>query len=250
MKTTPVKTPLILLFCSACLLHAQTQPPTFDAASLKPVATCNAPQDPQTGPGTLTIRGRTPLVLIQWAYDLPRSQVSGPPFLMENCFDLIAKGAGREDDAQLRLMLRTLLADRFGLKAHLEQREMQVYALTLAKGGPKFKESPTDGPPTVDRTNPVILSAHHMTLTEVGYRIADEVGRPVTDETGLTGRYEIRMDISPYIAAAGTADAGKLDMMSILFTGLTEQLGLKLESRKSTVPILVIDHAEKSPTEN
>jgi len=232
MKTTPVKTPLILLFCSACLLHAQTQPPTFDAASLKPVATCNAPQDPQTGPGTLTIRGRTPLVLIQWAYDL------------------IAKGAGREDDAQLRLMLRTLLADRFGLKAHLEQREMQVYALTLAKGGPKFKESPTDGPPTVDRTNPVILSAHHMTLTEVGARIADEVGRPVTDETGLTGRYEIRIDLSPYIAAAGTADAGKLDMMSILFTGLTEQLGLKLESRKSTVPILVIDHAEKSPTEN
>jgi uncharacterized protein (TIGR03435 family) len=231
---------------------AQTSPvrPAFDVASIRPVASCTSPQEVQTSPGSLIVRGRTLGVLVQWAYELPHFRINGPAWLRDNCFDLVAKSAAGGDDAQLRLMLRTLLADRFGMTVHFEQQEMPVYSLTLAKGGPKFHESTTEGPPVIDRGNQAILNAHHMTMTDVGDRIADELGRPVTDATGLTGRYEIRLDLSPYMAAAGTAEAGKLDMMSILFTGLQEQLGLRLEARKATVSILVIDHAEKSPTEN
>lgn len=235
-----------LALCLPCC--AQTA--AFEVASIRATPDCNAPQDAQTTPGTLTIRGRTLGVLIQWAWDIPRPRVNGPEWLAFTCFDLSAKGAGHEDDAQMRLMLRKLLADRFGLQAHFEQRYRQVYALTVAKGGPRFQESTTEGPSSIDRGNQLILSAHRMTMKDVADRIADEAGTPVVDATGLTGRYEIRMDLAPYVAAAGTGEAGRLDMMSILFTGLREQLGIALESRRMGVDTLVVDHVEKLPTEN
>lgn len=216
---------------------AQTADPAFEAASIRPVATCDSPQDVQTTPGSLTIRGRTLRVLIQWAYDTPPFQIDGPDWLRDNCFDLTAKAAAAADEWQMRLMLRTLLAERFGVKVHSEP------------GGPKFHESTTEGPPVIDRGNPLIVAAHRVTLGDVGDRISAQLERPVIDTTGLKGRYEIRMDLSPYLAAAG-ADAGKLDMLSTLFTGLREQLGVRLESRRASVNILVVDHAEKIPTEN
>ncbi len=249
-KTTIGKVTLPATLLILASFNCQAQTPAFEVASIRPTATCDAPQDVQTTPGSLTVRSRTLGVLIQWAYDLPRPRVNGPEWLAFTCFDLSAKGSGREDDIQLRLMLRKLLEDRFGLKAHFEQRDRQVYALTVAKGGPKFQESTSDGPPSIDRGNQLILSAHHMTMKDVADRIADEAGTPVVDATGLKGRYEIRMDLSPYVAAAGTAEGGRLDMMSILFTGLREQLGIGLESRRTNVETLVVDHVEKTPTEN
>jgi len=71
------------------------------------------------------------------------------------------------------------------------------------------------------------------------------------DETGLKGRFEIHMDVTPYVTQATAGNnGGQLDVIGILFTGLQDLLGLKLEARKQTVDVLVIDHAEKSPTEN
>lgn len=151
----------------------------------------------------------------------------------------------------MRFMLRTLLADRFSLGVHTEPRVMPVYAMTLAKGGPKFQESPTDGSFVLERTNPVVLIAHHARMQDLAEGISAEAGRPIVDDTGLKGRYEIHMDISPYLTqpAAGNG-GGQVDIVGILFTGLQDLLGLKLEARKQSVDIQVIDHAEKSPTEN
>jgi len=238
---------IVALFaCFSCL--AQT--PAFDAASIRPAAG-GVRTEIGTTPGSLTIRNQSLQFLICWAYDTPPFQIIGPAWLTENRFDVVAKAEGG-DDTRLRLMLRTLLAERFGLKTHPEQREMQIYALTLAKGGPKFKEATDDGPPVFDRGGPTMLTAHRVTMRDLATQISDPLKRPVIDETGLKGRYEIRIDVSGYMLDQGNGgDSGPPpDLMSLLFKGLQEQLGVKLESKKENVDLLVVDHVEKTPTDN
>ena len=176
----------------------------------------------QTSPGSVTIRNQHLLFLIQWAYDTPPFQINGPPWLNESRFDVIAKAEGGGDDARLRLMLRTLLAERFGLKTHAEQKEMQVYAVTLAKGGPKFQESKDEGPPVFDRGGPTTLTAHRVTMRDLATQISDPLKRPVLDETGLKGRYDIRIDVSGYLLDQNNGDGSgpPPDLMSLLFKGL------------------------------
>lgn len=244
---------LALLGCLNCL--AQTPTPAFDAASIKPAAG-NMRPEVRTSPGSLTIRNQTLLFLIQWAYDTPPFQISGPDWLRDSRFDVIAKAEGGGDDAQLRLMLRTLLADRFAVKVHPERKEMQVYAVTLARGGPKFQESTDEGPPVFDRGGPTTLTAHRVTMKDLAIQISDPLNRPVIDETGLKGRYDIKIDVSAYMqGVTGGSEGrgggeGQIDVMSVLFTALQQQLGVRLESKKENVDILVIDHAEKAPTDN
>ena len=245
--------------------------PSFEVASIRLIAGGVRPEI-QTSPGSLTIRNESLLDIIYWAYDKPPFLVSAPAWAGENRFDIVAKadakstaqaaanGAGG-DQAQTRLMLQRLLADRFGLTTHVEQKETQVYTMTLAKGGPKFQASTTDGPPVFDRGGPTTLTAHRVTMKDLAAQISEPLKRPVIDETGLTGRYELKIDVSGYVQTAAGADVkgpgegkggpdGPMDVMSILFTGLQEQLGVKLNSKKENVDILVIDHAEKTPTEN
>ena len=242
----------LIAFCLLASFRcvAQVPRPSFDVASVRASTSELLTNTVQATPGGLTIRNGTLGFLILWAYDVPYSRMNGPAWLPERRFDVVAKAANAADEAHLRLMLQTLLADRFGLTAHREQQAMQVYALTLAKGGPKFQESATDGPSEIERTNPALLAAHHISLGEIAEQISRELGRPVVDKTGLTRRYEIRMDLTPYVTRAAGAGDGQLDLMSILFTGLQDLLGLKLEPGKDTVEMLVIDHAEKTPTGN
>ena len=240
------------LLCLRCLAQAAPSP-SFDAASIRPIdMTQHFVPGFQTNPGTLNARAETLQDCIQWAYDLPPFEVTGPDWLRMSRFDIVAKAAGPANEDQLRLMLRTLLADRFGVKVHSEKKEMQIYLLTLAKGGPKFKESTTEGPPVFNRGGRGSMTAQRVSMKDVAQQISEPLSRPVIDATGLTGRYDIQIDISSYMvsaAAAGKGD-GELDVMSILFTGLQEQLGVRLEPKKDTVEILVVDHAEKTPLEN
>lgn len=243
-----MKFTIAFFVCAACF--AQSAPPAFESASIRPALSL----DPkiQVTPGTLVLRNQPVLFLVQWAYDVTPAQIDAPASLRDSRFDIVAKAAGPASETEMRLMLRTLLADRFALKAHTEERTMPVYAMTLAKGGPKFEQSQTDGSYALEQTGAFLLAAHHARMSDVAREISVEVGRPVVDETGLTGRYEIRMNLAPYAARAadGSTTPGQFDMMSILFTGLQDLLGLKLESRKQSVDVLVIDHAEKTPTEN
>jgi uncharacterized protein (TIGR03435 family) len=242
-----------LVTCLSCF--SQT-PPAFDAASIRPAEGKMRPEI-VTSPGTLTVHNQTLQFLIYWAYDTPPFQINGPDWLNDARFDVLAKSDSGGDDARLRLMLQTLLADRFGLKTHKEQKEMQVYAITLAKGGPKFKESTDEGPPVFDRGGPTMLTAHRVTMKDFALQVSDPLKRPVIDETGLKGKYEIRIDVSAYmqnLAAGGEGKGGggegQMDVMSILFNALQQQLGVKLESKKANVDLLVVDHAEKTPTDN
>jgi uncharacterized protein (TIGR03435 family) len=242
-----MKLTIALFICAGCF--AQSAPPAFETASIRPNPRVER-QDAQVSPGTLVMRNQPLFFLVQWAWDVTPAQIDAPPWFSDACFDIVAKASGPADETQMRLMLQTLLSDRFGLRLHKEARVMPIYAITLAKGGPKFQESATEGSFILERNNPVILNAHHARMSDLAQGISAEVKRPVVDDTGLTGRYEIHMDLSAYLNRTGGAGDGQLDLMSILFTGFQDLLGLKLESRKQSVDVLVIDHAEKTPTEN
>ena len=247
---------VVLAISGVSLCSAQQVPElAFEVASVRantgPIGDQPGRPTPELSGGTLVIRNEPLLYLIEWAYDLPRTQIDGPAWLMEALFDIAAKTGSPANETQMRLMLRRLLAERVGLKTHTESRNMSVFALTVAKGGPKFQEATTDGQFSMDRTNSFVLSAHHARMLDLAQGISSEAGKVVVDETGLPGRYEIRLDLAPYVQRAADGSPGQqLDTASIMFTGLQEILGLKLEPRKANVDVLVIDHAEKTPTEN
>ena len=169
---------------------------------------------------------------------------------------------------QTRLMVQSLLAERFQLKASSEDRERQAYALVVAKGGPKLKEvelSPFPPPgtppppgahlPRMSRTGPdqITATAWPMDLMAEWLCRQPEIGNHlVVDQTGLKGNYDFVLNgvslMPPQPAGAGAATP-EGDAKVSIFTALQEQLGLKLESRKAEVEVLVIESVEK-PSEN
>ena len=255
MKTTSQC--LVIFAGFACLAQspsptASIQPPAFEVASVRLAAVGRiAGPDFRTSPDSLTILGLSLRNCIQLAYEIQETQLSGPGWLNDVRLDIVAKTAGPVDDKQLRLMLRALLAERLGVKAHIERKETPVYAVTLAKGGPKFSESTSKGPP-VFRQDKGAQIGQRVTMSDLVMLLSKLAGRPVIDATDLKGRYDIRIDLTPYEGLAtsdGTA-YDTMDIMNAIFTAVQEPLGLKIEARKDQVDIVVVDHAEKTPTEN
>ena len=246
-----------LLAPLACLAQTPASTLSFEAASVRPSATAGN-EDPhiQTSPGSLTIRGMSLRFCIRWAYDMPHYQVDGPAWLSDVGFDIHAKAAQPVADDHLRFMLRTLLAERFGVKVHTEQRETQLYALTVSKGGIKFQESTTEGPLSHSRDKDGTNILQRASMSELAQELSGPLKRPVIDATGLKARYDFRINMLPYLEAAAAVNGGKgdqvgeLDLAGILVRALQDELGLRLESRRDTAEILVVDHAEKTATEN
>jgi uncharacterized protein (TIGR03435 family) len=144
----------------------------------------------------------------------------------------------------MRPMLRALLTERLGVRVHREKREMSIYLLTEAKSGTKLKASTSEGPPEFTKGRGALL-AYRVTMAEFAAKVSDPLKRPVVDMTGMKERYDIKIDITPY-----ATESGEMDVMSILFTALQQQLGLKLEGRKEMVDVVVVDKAEKTVAEN
>lgn len=236
---------LFLLSCFTCFAQS------FDVASIRPsnqARTNDVHFD--TTPTTLTVRSASLRSIVRWAYDMPPFQFDGPAWMDSAGFDVMAKSSSPCNDEALRLMLRTLLAQRFGLKVHTEQREMQVYQLSLAKGGPKIHESTTEGPVEFTNGGKGILLAYRASIADFASKVSEPLNRPVIDVTGLKGRYDIRIDATAYMMDAAGNGGNGMDVEGLLFNAIQSQLGVKLDSRKTSVDILVVDHAEKTPTEN
>jgi len=227
----------------------EAKPPAFEVASVKLAALETVRFEGrriQTTPDTLTTHALTLRACILFAYGLT-TQVSGPAWLDEVRLDIAAKSARPADDKQLYLMLRTLLEQRMGLRTHVEKREMAVYALTVAKGGPKFPESTTDGPEAT-RQDKSIMIIERATPGELCAELsAKGSDRPVIDATGLRGRYDIRFDMA---RARIAAQMSPNDPLGGMMAAIEDQLGLKLVPRKADVDVLVIDHMERTPAEN
>lgn len=180
--------------------------------------------------------------LICFAYQLRDHQVAGGPGWVETePFDISAKAEGPASNDQLRIMLQALLADRFQLKFHRETREQPVYSLVLAKGGSKLQEAKSAGR-GVGFGARGRLNGKGADMATFAIALAGKLGRSVVDRTGLTGFYDFVVTWTPDEEQTNSPGPS-------LFTAIQEQLGLRLESTKGPVEILVIDHAEK-PSEN
>jgi uncharacterized protein (TIGR03435 family) len=198
-----------------------------------------------------TVRG-----LIMWAYNLKNFQVAGPGQespVGDTFFDVVAKAEGEKAPSrgEFRQMLQALLADRFKLKVHRETREMPVYALVVGKNGPKLKPSAPDAGDG-GRLQVVGRNYEHTvpkaTMNDVVDGVANSMlDRPVVDQTGLTGTYDLKLVYTPERTMRQAAEGHPEDLS--IFTAVQEQLGLKLEPRRADVEILVVDHVEK-PSEN
>lgn len=291
---------------------------------------------PGTGdPGRISYDNMPMMMLLTTAYGVKRNQISGPEWLGSQRFDITAKvpeGATKDD---VKVMLQNLLAERFGLKLHHETKEMSMYALVVAKNGPKLKDSTVtepepdpsggrgpgiapmplppppgekgglqmrdlkDGCPEVPAqmkgraANFMFMTpagacmvANGVTLDKFADQLSNQMDRPVMNLTELNGKYDIKLRFDPSSMPSGR---GGMMMMGpppgggggfggggavrggdmgggaggemrrapsdderppTIFAALQEQLGLKLDARKGSVDMLVIDHLEKAPTEN
>jgi uncharacterized protein (TIGR03435 family) len=283
-------------FCAIALAQPPASP-TFEVASIKP----SAPQQAgrfmmrqRGGPGTpdptqYSVEGFPLSRVIMQAYGVQSYQISGPSWIDSERYDIVAKVPPGTTKEQFQLMLQSLLAERFKLVVHKETKELPTYALVVAKGGPKMKESPKEDPdaakdappptPQVGRDGRPQLprggrgmmvmmgpkglhaEAGRATMTQLADFLSNQLGRPVVDETRLTAQYDYALDFSPEGLAvmkgmpmmapppgAGGGDGGPEGGGSIF--SAVQDLGLKLESRKGPVALIVVDSGNKTPTEN
>jgi uncharacterized protein (TIGR03435 family) len=227
--------------------------PRFEVATVKPVDTSKLGDAIDINLGTvrheeITFGNASLMNYIRFAYNLASdAQIIGPDWIKSNqyIYDLDAKGAPGSSREHLQVMMRTLLQERFKLVTHRDRKEMPHYALVLAKGGSKMKplkEIP-DGAPHMTyggRFNSI------LSIPTLAYLLSRfETERPIIDQTGLAGLYEVKLEWAMRQLQNADAPAGPS-----LFTALEDQLGLKLEARKGPVDILVVDSAEKVPTAN
>jgi bla regulator protein BlaR1 len=241
----------------------------FELASVKPNRS-GSPREPFSylPSGRISGTNVTLRTLVELAYDLESYRLAGgPPWLDSEHYDIEARAeagtvspapVARESIHQMQLMLQTLLADRFKLKVHRETKEGAVYALVVAKGGPKLEEVKVDckvtsGCGDFDRIMPRgYLAGPMVSVADIASVLSHYiVGRPVYDKTGISGVYKItlqwtREGLKP-VEGGGSNNEPQLDGNGpSLFTALQEQLGLKLEAQKGPVETVVIDHAEKA----
>jgi len=258
----------------------------FEVASIKPSAGsagrgsfCRGGPG-SSDPGQITCSHMSPQTLVMFAYELSYTRVtyaeraSGEP----PQFEIAAKVPAGATKEQIKFMWQKLLKDRFKLAVHRETREVAVYELIVAKGGLKVKEW-VDQPANSDAAPwepghpfkrdpqgfPILPPGQTVgfytgdkawfvapagTVQDVAYMLEGEMSRvgqprPVIDATGLKGKYDLKLSWSPQ------ADTGSSAEGPAMLSALESQLGLKLQPKKSApVEMLVIDHLEKTPTEN
>lgn len=239
--------------------------PSFEVATIKP----GEPGDPRFGilmrPGGRFITTNANLhQLIGFAYDLRSNQITGGPAWVDSAlYSIEAKSEsgvavppGPLGGARIRLMLQSLLADRFHLVVHRETREESIYQLVVAKGGPKVKEADGSQTPS-ERVGRGAITGTAARIDLLIKPLSQQLGRNIVDKTGLEGRYDFTLQwtLEPgQLRGAGDPPAPANPAPPDpdgpnIFTALQEQLGLKLEAAKGTVNFLVIDRAER-PSEN
>lgn len=213
--------------------------------------------------GGLTATGVTLKMLIMNAYSIAGYQISGAPnWVRAERWDIEAKTEGVQGflpPAQFNVLLRHLIEDRFQMKARLERKKLPVYTLVAIKTGTTLKPHPADSARPSDFFGRGSASFTNVPVADLAKDLSLDLGRPVLDRTGLTGRYAFSLQWTPApneggpeaFGLAPRAEPPRPDDSNgpSLFTALEEQLGLKLKSGKGPVEILVIDHVER-PSQN
>jgi len=268
-----MKARLIGIAAALTMLQAQAPIPSFDVAAIKPPENPGSFSFSMVQPGGRYIGNNMSLrLLIKTAYGVHDSQiVDGPSWMDSDHWDINAKAEGYKDATTFRdtarLMVRPLLADRFKLVFHHEQRELPVYALTLVKPnefGPQFRRDDNCDPANItwqlpavegaaepvagmacggEQFNPRHLRARGSPLTYMLIALGrTTIDRVVVDHTGLTGKFDWEVQ---WIPDDLRVDAASRPEGPGLFQAFREQLGLKFEPTRDRVDVLVIDHAER-----
>jgi uncharacterized protein (TIGR03435 family) len=196
--------------------------------------------------GTLRMHDVTVSTCIQWAYGTTRALVTGPDSLKDVHYDITAKTDPHATKEQMQLMLRTLLSERFKLAFHVEKKEMRVYTLTVAKSGIKMRPS-APGVEMHHENSATGMVAQSITMRELADYLSDPLDAPLTDGTGLPGRYDFTIDFTPYVNME-QSDV-RPDAVSVLKSALKGDLGLDLVQGKAVVDVMVVDHVE-APSSN
>jgi uncharacterized protein (TIGR03435 family) len=263
--TTVRQLPIALLL--AAFQAAAQSPDTFEVASIKVGDPLNPGTSYRLEPGGgIKIEGASFKSLVVFAYDLREFQLKGATgWMTSERYTILAKGVidggpadyhsmndeqRKQMGALIRRRMQALLAERYQLVVHRETQELPMYALTVAKNGVKMQANVSpDGSPQSMTTGRAIFKAERASSESIARALAGLTGRPVRDETGLQGFFDLKMEWTPD-AGAASPDASETkpaeSLGPTLFTALQEQLGLKLESKRGPVEILVIDRAERA----
>ena len=260
-------TVLALLIAGVPALLSQEAKPTFEAATIKPNTGTDSGQYFRMIGVSPSMSNQTLKNMIWWAYRVHDFQITGGPgWMNSDRWDLQAKTTQGAAYEKMQLMVQALLQDRFKLALHREIKELPVYNLTVSKSGLKIQPIKEGSCLAPDPNNPGIapgktfmnycgsrasgrcmMEGSSATMTELAEALSNTVGRTVVNQTGVDGQFRYHVDYAPELTAPAQP-GGPLpacgDAPSI-FTALQEQLGLKLDSAKGPVEVLVIDHAEK-----
>jgi uncharacterized protein (TIGR03435 family) len=234
--------------------------PEFAVATIKP----SRPDAPRGGYG---IRGpdvTTTNVTVSWmiklAYNVHANQIAAAPSWIDSeRYDTVGRSEtpGEPSRDQMKLMIQKLLVDRFQLRFHTEKKELPVYAMVVAKSGPKIAVSAGDpnafpGIGFGREPGVISLSGRNTGLNGIANGLQSNIlDKPVVDQTGLTGRYDFQLRFTPdpnQLANFGglePANAADLNPPPDIFTAFEQQLGLKLQATKAFVDVMVIDRIER-----
>jgi uncharacterized protein (TIGR03435 family) len=257
-----------VLLCLLCFVPAfvgqPAQQPQFEVATVKlsPPLPAGTPLPINLGAvrnGVATLTNTTLGECIQFAYDLAsNSQIAGPDWINSRDvrFDIVAKTSPDVPRDQVLVMMQSLLAERLQLKLHHEQRDLPFLAIVAGKNGPKLAPAKEAAIPAQ-----VVGRVLHprMPMSMLANLLSRFERQLILDKTGLTGPFSVDLQWIPDYLRERALQGGPPPMVNgqpvdlngpSIYTAVQEQLGLRLESRKAPVDVLVIDHAEKIPADN
>lgn len=258
-----MKYTISFLLMLTLVVVAGAQQPQFDVATLKL-------DPPPTGDlininlgslrnGTFVMSNVTLTELIQYAYGVVNTDlISGPDWMTSRAFqyDIRAKTAPDTPEDTVRLMLRTLLAERLKLKLHTEKRQKPFLALVKAKNGPKLAPDKAEAGAVTHIAGRIVDA--RMPMSRLALLISRMERQTVIDMTGLKGPFAVDLRWTPEFIRERVSQGGQPPMVNgepldgngpSIYTAVQEQLGLRLEARKGPVDVWVVDRAEKMPVE-
>lgn len=257
--------PVLCAFSLLCLVpvsRSQTQSSgvadrsTFEVASIKPSSPTPGPNDRRAFglDRTYTAMGLPLATLVSLAYRVQGYQISGGPrWIYADRYDIVAQAEANSSSDQFSAMLQKLLEDRFELRFHREVKDLPVYVLVVGKDGPKLKKSSEDENYSL-RVSGNQWTFVHLSMAGLAIRLSRELGRTVVDQTELPGSFSFTLqwsrDLVPLTSVDGIPGRTAPETGGpSLFTAVQEQLGLRLDSRKQPIEMIIIDNADR-PSEN
>jgi uncharacterized protein (TIGR03435 family) len=262
MKTTLAIAAILILPLSYGHCQEPAHAAGFEVASITPCKP-GTPEPPEehmgmaqfTSPGgRFTAKATSVKFLLEWAYGiLPAQHSEGPAWMGSDRYDIVAKAEGNPTEAEMKLMTRRLLAERFKVVFHRETREVPVIVLSLGKTAPKLfppKEEEKRSLRMVPQTGPDQkagswhIVATRFSFAQLNQTFARQLGSVIVNRTGMDGDYDFTLDMTPDESRPNPLDP------SLLITLMRDQLGLAVKSEKAPVEYFVIDRAEKAAAGN